>query len=117
MQHRVEETPTEQLNRLTHEIEVEKKYAVELDNSQNASPGQSWWTGPIEKMNIQQLAQLKSALEDMKKNVAHQCTNILIQNAMKPNPYSNPALPSRMLQTPMFQNFKLLQSDLGGGLY
>ncbi|CAL0317826.1 unnamed protein product [Lupinus luteus] len=73
---------------------------------------------PIEKMNIQQLSQFKSALEDIKKNVAHQCTNILIQNAMKkPNISSNPALPSRMLQTSMFQNFKLLQSDLGGGLY
>ncbi|KAK8563165.1 hypothetical protein V6N13_018297 [Hibiscus sabdariffa] len=43
------------------------------------SQGQYWWEAPIEELSLPQLQQLKSALEELKKNVAKQVERLLIQ--------------------------------------
>lgn len=41
---------------------------------------QYWWEAPIEELSLPQLQQLKSALEELKTNVAKQAEKLIIQN-------------------------------------
>ncbi|XP_016690491.2 agamous-like MADS-box protein AGL62, partial [Gossypium hirsutum] len=68
-----------QLTELVNQIEIEKRRGEELNQMRRASQSQYWWESPIEEQNPQQLQQLKSALEELKKNVAKQVEKLLIQ--------------------------------------
>ncbi|KAE8677380.1 Agamous-like MADS-box protein AGL61 [Hibiscus syriacus] len=68
-----------QLTELTSQIEVEKRRGEELNHMRRARQGQYWWEAPVEELSLPQLQQLKSALEELKKNVAKQVEKLLIQ--------------------------------------
>uniref|UniRef100_A0AAU7LJD2 MADS32 n=1 Tax=Hippophae rhamnoides TaxID=193516 RepID=A0AAU7LJD2_9ROSA len=69
---------------LTHantQLEIEKKRGEELNQMRKASQDQYWWEKPIEELDMSQLQQLKSALEELRRNVAKESDNLLFQNS------------------------------------
>ncbi|XWS67525.1 hypothetical protein CRYUN_Cryun04dG0013900 [Craigia yunnanensis] len=70
-----------QLTEVVSQLEAEKMRGEELNQMRKASQNQYWWEAPIDELSLPQLQQLKSALEEMKKNVSKQAEKLLIQNA------------------------------------
>ncbi|GMJ12628.1 AGAMOUS-like 62 [Hibiscus trionum] len=70
-----------QLTELVSQLEVEKRRGEELNHMRRASQGQYWWEAPVEELSLPQLQQLKSALEELKKNVEKQVEKLLIQTS------------------------------------
>lgn len=62
------------------QLEAEKKRGEELSQMRRASQSQNWWEAPIEELSLTQLQQLKSSYEELKKNLARQAENLVIQN-------------------------------------
>ncbi|GMI72520.1 hypothetical protein HRI_000921300 [Hibiscus trionum] len=58
-----------QLTELVSQLEVEKRRGEELNHMRRASQGQHWWEVPIHELSLPQLRQLKSVLEELKRNV------------------------------------------------
>ncbi|XP_038693000.1 agamous-like MADS-box protein AGL62 [Tripterygium wilfordii] len=69
-----------QLTQLLNQLEVERKRGEELDKIRKVSQSQCWWEAPIEKLGLQELEQLKSAMEELKKNVTRQVNKILVDS-------------------------------------
>ncbi|KAG5239726.1 agamous MADS-box protein [Salix suchowensis] len=63
-----------ELTRILVHIEAEKKYGEVLDQMRRADRSRCCWESPIEE-----LEQLRGALEELKKTVARQVNNILIE--------------------------------------
>ncbi|XVE67410.1 hypothetical protein DITRI_Ditri08aG0158400 [Diplodiscus trichospermus] len=66
-----------QLTELLSQLEDEKGRGVELKQMRKAS--QNWWESSIEELSLPQLLQLKSAMEEMKINVAKQAEMLVFQ--------------------------------------
>ncbi|KAK7244761.1 hypothetical protein RIF29_39587 [Crotalaria pallida] len=102
-----------QLNDLKDEIAPGKKRIEEMKKAQEARQSEKWWEGPIDEMSIQQLKQLKFALQNLQKAITIRKT----PTTLTPFPEiigsssSCPTLPSRMLQTSLFQNPLPLQNE------
>ncbi|KAJ8764734.1 hypothetical protein K2173_009120 [Erythroxylum novogranatense] len=76
-----------QLTQVLQQLEMEKKHGEELSQMRKASQSECWWDAPIDALNIPQLEQLTVALEELKKNVAKEADNLLIQHSNNtPNP-------------------------------
>ncbi|KAK6945926.1 Transcription factor, MADS-box [Dillenia turbinata] len=58
-----------QLEHLLNQLEMEKKRSEELDNAMRARQIQNWWEAPVEQLTVEQLQILKTALNDLKKDV------------------------------------------------
>ncbi|KAE8721832.1 Agamous-like MADS-box protein AGL62 [Hibiscus syriacus] len=71
-----------QLSELVSQTEVEKRHGEELSQLRRASQGQYWWEAPVEELSLPLLQQLKSALEELKKNVAKQVEKLRIQTTI-----------------------------------
>ncbi|BBN69862.1 AGAMOUS-like 62 [Prunus dulcis] len=69
-----------ELTQISNQLEVEKKRGDELNQVKKVTQAQCWWEGPLEGMEMSQLEQLKTSLEELKKNVARQADRVLIQN-------------------------------------
>ena len=65
---------------MVSQLEAEKMRGENLNQLRKASQNQYWWEAPINELSLPQLQQLKSALEEMKKNVSKQAETLLIQN-------------------------------------
>ncbi|XP_019427223.1 PREDICTED: agamous-like MADS-box protein AGL62 [Lupinus angustifolius] len=57
------------INRINEELEIEKKCSEELAKQRKEAQERFWWAAPIEEINGERVDQLKSALENLKKNV------------------------------------------------
>ncbi|XVE85236.1 hypothetical protein DITRI_Ditri17bG0075500 [Diplodiscus trichospermus] len=69
-----------QLTELLSQLEHEKGHGEELKRMKKASQNQYWWEAPIEELSLPQLLQLKSAMEEMKINVAKQAEKLVFQS-------------------------------------
>ncbi|XP_019434807.1 PREDICTED: agamous-like MADS-box protein AGL61 [Lupinus angustifolius] len=59
----------DKINWINGDLEIEKKCSEELDKQQIEAQERIWWAAPIEEINGERVDQLKSALENLKKNV------------------------------------------------
>ncbi|XVE67411.1 hypothetical protein DITRI_Ditri08aG0158500 [Diplodiscus trichospermus] len=69
-----------QLTELLNQLEHEKNRGEELKRMRKASQNLRWWEAPIEELSLPQLLQLKSAMEEMKINVAKQAEKLAFQS-------------------------------------
>ncbi|XVE48642.1 hypothetical protein DITRI_Ditri01bG0018300 [Diplodiscus trichospermus] len=70
-----------QLSMLLEQIETEKKRGEALDKIRKAGQNQCWWQAPIDELGLNELQQLRIALEELKSNVAKQADKVLVQSA------------------------------------
>ncbi|KAM7277944.1 hypothetical protein ACFE04_005078 [Oxalis oulophora] len=75
-----------QLTQVQDELEAERKLGVELTRMRKGRQAQIWWEAPIEQLNLPQLKQLKTAVEELKKNVIRQADRLIIESANPPTP-------------------------------
>ncbi|PIN07842.1 MADS box transcription factor [Handroanthus impetiginosus] len=66
-----------QLGQIMNEIELERKRDENLDNLRKTNERQCWWEGPVEKLGLGELEQLRDAMEELKKNVAQQVNKLM----------------------------------------
>ncbi|KAL1564550.1 agamous-like MADS-box protein AGL61 [Salvia divinorum] len=64
-----------QLGHILNEVEAERKRGESLDAMRKANQSHYWWESPISKLGLEQLEQVKVAMEDLKKNVNQQAAN------------------------------------------
>lgn len=69
-----------QLTQTLNQLEAEKKNGEVLDQMRKVNRSQCCWEAPIEELELHELEQLRGALEELKKTVAKQVNNILIQS-------------------------------------
>ncbi|CAL5401515.1 unnamed protein product [Camellia sinensis] len=70
-----------QLTEALDMLEAEKKRGEELNKMRKASRDKCWWEAPVSELGLQQLEQLKVAMEDLKKNVAKQSEKIQMEES------------------------------------
>ncbi|KAL9415377.1 hypothetical protein AB3S75_043631 [Citrus x aurantiifolia] len=75
-----------QLTQVLHQLEVEKKHGEVMSEIRRASRSQCWWEAPINELGLHELEQLKTAMEELKKNVEQQANKILIDSKNNPSP-------------------------------
>ncbi|KAL7199053.1 hypothetical protein ACSBR2_021356 [Camellia fascicularis] len=68
-----------QLTEALDMLEAEEKRGEELNKMRKASGDRCWWEAPVSELGLQQLEQLKVAMEDLKKNVAKQSEKIQME--------------------------------------
>ncbi|CAI9770048.1 unnamed protein product [Fraxinus pennsylvanica] len=75
-----------QLTNMLSQLEAEKKCSEELSKIRKASQGTCWWEAPINDLRLEELEQLKAAMEELKKNVANQVERIIVEasNSLQP---------------------------------
>ncbi|KAK6159183.1 hypothetical protein DH2020_006497 [Rehmannia glutinosa] len=66
-----------QLGQILNELEMERKRGENLDNMRKTNQSHYWWEAPVSKLGLDELEQLKDAMEELKKNVTHQATKIM----------------------------------------
>ncbi|XVF45811.1 hypothetical protein PTKIN_Ptkin02bG0236900 [Pterospermum kingtungense] len=69
-----------QLTEVVSRLEAEKMRAEQLNQMKKARQNQYWWEAPVEELSLQQLQQLKSAMEELKMNVAKQAEKLVNEN-------------------------------------
>ncbi|KAL3621056.1 hypothetical protein CASFOL_035968 [Castilleja foliolosa] len=94
-----------QLGQVLNELEVERKRGENLDSMRKTSQIANWWEGPVEKLGLDDLKQLKEAMEGLKKNVSEQAAKM-----MNPNPM--------FMSNGLFDQYetKPSQGVMGGGM-
>ncbi|GAB4838423.1 hypothetical protein Ancab_027957 [Ancistrocladus abbreviatus] len=66
------------------ELQFERKRSEALNEMKKATYGQFWWEAPVEELGLQQLEELKVAMEELKVRVVqHMKQFMLLQNADK----------------------------------
>uniref|UniRef100_A0AAU7LJM1 MADS71 n=1 Tax=Hippophae rhamnoides TaxID=193516 RepID=A0AAU7LJM1_9ROSA len=110
-----------QLTQATNQLEIEKKRSEELNEMRKARQVQCWWENPIEELDMSQLQQLKSALDELKRNVAKQADIFLLQNSNPANFYAgnlnvgHPTMPNGMPPLPYTMVMKKSQLPISQG--
>lgn len=76
-----------QLGHILNEVEAERKRGESLDSMKKANEGHYWWESPINKLGLEELEQVKDAMEELKKNVNHQAAKLMNASSlfMAPN--------------------------------
>ncbi|GER42124.1 MADS-box transcription factor family protein [Striga asiatica] len=77
-----------QLGQILNELEAERKRGEELDGMRKTGQSHYWWEGPIDKLGLDELQQLRDAMEELKRNVAGQAARIA---AGPPGPIYGPS--------------------------
>ncbi|XP_052193789.1 agamous-like MADS-box protein AGL61 [Diospyros lotus] len=72
---------SQQLNHVENMLEVERQRGQALDQMRIASQGEFWWEQPIDKMNMEQLEQMKTNLEDLKHRAIKQVEKLTQEQA------------------------------------
>ncbi|OVA18873.1 Transcription factor [Macleaya cordata] len=70
-----------QYTKALNELEAEKKRGMELKKVRRDSRNQHWWEKPIEELGLQELEQLKAAMDKLKVNVADRADELLIKDS------------------------------------
>ncbi|XP_034919256.1 agamous-like MADS-box protein AGL62 [Populus alba] len=69
-----------QLTQILNQLEAEKKNGEVLDQMRKVNRSRCCWEAPVEELELHELEQLRGALEELKKTVAKQVNNVLIQS-------------------------------------
>ncbi|GMH03021.1 hypothetical protein Nepgr_004860 [Nepenthes gracilis] len=99
------------LTLLNNQLEAEKKRGEELNEIRKAGQGQFWWQAPVEELGLQQLEELKRALEELKGNVILH-NNKLLMEITNPPPLMR-INPMEDFNGPIFN----YPNDLGHGFF
>lgn len=75
-----------QLGHILNEVEAERKRGESLESMRKANEGHYWWESPINKLGLEELQQVKDAMEELKNNVNHQVINASNSLFMSNNP-------------------------------
>ncbi|XVF00647.1 hypothetical protein REPUB_Repub04eG0019100 [Reevesia pubescens] len=67
-----------QLTQLLEQLEVEKRRGETLETIRKASQNPCWWQAPIDELGLNELEQLRIALEELKNNVAKQTNKLVL---------------------------------------
>ncbi|XWS71171.1 hypothetical protein CRYUN_Cryun03dG0116200 [Craigia yunnanensis] len=70
-----------QLTQLLDMLEVEKRKGEALEEIKDAGRRQCWWQAPIDELGLNELQQLRIALEDLKSNVTKQANQVLAESS------------------------------------
>ncbi|CAI9770053.1 unnamed protein product [Fraxinus pennsylvanica] len=75
-----------QLTNILSQLESEKKCGEELSKIRKASQGTCWWETPFNKLRLEELEQLKEAMEELKKNLINQAERLIVEasNSLQP---------------------------------
>ncbi|CAA0834264.1 Agamous-like MADS-box protein AGL62 [Striga hermonthica] len=65
-----------QLGQILNELEAERKRGEELDGMRKTGQSHYWWEGSIDKLGLDELEQLRDAMEELKRNVASQAARM-----------------------------------------
>ncbi|KAL2476815.1 Agamous-like MADS-box protein AGL62 [Forsythia ovata] len=68
-----------QLTNMLSQLEAEKKCSEEFSKIGKASQGTCWWEAPINELCLEELEQLKAAMEELKKNAANQVERLIVE--------------------------------------
>ncbi|GAY45136.1 hypothetical protein CUMW_087170, partial [Citrus unshiu] len=68
-------------------MQLTQKHGEVLSEIRKASCRQCWWEAPINELGLHELEQLKTAMEELKKNVEQQANKILIDSKNNPSPF------------------------------
>ncbi|KAL2254529.1 agamous-like MADS-box protein AGL62 [Sesamum indicum] len=85
-----------QLHDVLGRLDAERRRGVELSRLRKEGPsGGRWWEAPIKDLSMEELVQLKEAMEDLSKNVSQQAENLMVVEAaamaaVEPSPFSPP---------------------------
>ncbi|XP_057795773.1 agamous-like MADS-box protein AGL61 [Salvia miltiorrhiza] len=71
----------QQLGHILNEVEAERKRGESLDSMRKANQSHYWWESPINKLGLEELEQVKEAMEELKKNVNHQAAKLVNASA------------------------------------
>ncbi|KAH6773164.1 AGAMOUS-like 61 [Perilla frutescens var. hirtella] len=66
-----------QLGHILNEVEGERKRGEGLDSMRKANQSHYWWESPINKLGLEELEQVKEAMEELKKNVNQQAEKMM----------------------------------------
>ncbi|KAG8368522.1 hypothetical protein BUALT_Bualt15G0054400 [Buddleja alternifolia] len=66
-----------QLGQIVNELEMERKRGENLDNMRKTNENHYWWESPVCKLGLEELEQLKEAMEELKKNVTLQGSKMM----------------------------------------
>ncbi|XP_026438267.1 agamous-like MADS-box protein AGL61 [Papaver somniferum] len=92
----------QQYIKVSNQLDLEKKRGVLVEklkklNSTNDGSDKFWWEIPIDGLSLNELEQMKSAMEELKKTVAKRIEELVINGAatssspvMMPTPFLNP---------------------------
>ncbi|KAL1534481.1 agamous-like MADS-box protein AGL62 [Salvia divinorum] len=70
-----------QLGHILNEVENERKRGESLDAMRKANQSHYWWESPIGKLGLEELEQVKDAMEDLKKNVNREAAKLVNASA------------------------------------
>ncbi|CAN1184721.1 Agamous-like MADS-box protein AGL62 [Linum perenne] len=96
------------LTEVLHDLEIEKKYGEKLNQMRKLSQSQCWWEAPIEELGLDQLRDLKTSLQELKKHISRQ-SNWLKNSTPPPLHFLGPTHTTTKLD--QFYDIKL-NSDL-----
>ncbi|KAI3445860.1 hypothetical protein Pfo_002525 [Paulownia fortunei] len=65
------------LGQILNELEVERKRGESLDTMRKTNQSHYWWEAPVNKLGLDELEQLRDAMEELKKNVTQQATKFM----------------------------------------
>lgn len=68
-----------QLTEMLNQLDAERKRGEELIKLRTASQGRCWWEAPVNDLGLQELKQLKAAMDELKKNVANQAEKLMVE--------------------------------------
>lgn len=66
-----------QLGHVLNEVEAERKRGESLDSMRKANQSHYWWESPVSKLGLEELEQVKEAMEELKKNVSQQAAKVM----------------------------------------
>ncbi|CAL1356967.1 unnamed protein product [Linum trigynum] len=104
-----------QLTQVLQEVEIEKKHGEELNRIRKISQSHCWWEAPARELGLDQLQQLKAALQEFSKNISRQklflqsCSATATATPTPPLQFFGPANPA-MATLPTADNH--LQYDI-----
>ncbi|KAI5661217.1 hypothetical protein M9H77_20540 [Catharanthus roseus] len=75
-----------QLEELQEQLDDQKKRGEDLGKMRKASQGRCWWEAPVTQLGLQEVEQLKEAMEELKKNTAKFAEKIILE-ASHSNPF------------------------------
>lgn len=85
-----------QLTQVQNQLEAERKRGEEISEMRKANRREYWWEAPVDELGLEELQQLRMAMEELRKNVENQKVNkIMIQSsAINPSVYFGGVNPS-----------------------
>ncbi|KAJ4831922.1 hypothetical protein Tsubulata_043806, partial [Turnera subulata] len=104
-----------QVTQVLNQMEMEKRRGVDLERLRKAGQFQRWWESPIGELDLQQLGQLKGALQQLREKVAKHVEQVLMIQNVNPTHPPAPSLASdsTIVALPLSTNNVAFKTDMG----